>query len=231
MVQQVQGHRRSGINNNLRRTPLAAFVLYAAQNMDRGVFRAADMAGAAALRAGDETGFRQRRTQALPAHFQQTKVTDMADLDAGSVVLQRILDSAFDHRVVTLGLHVDEVDDDQPGQIAQSQLARDLVGRLQVGAQRGLFDVPFAGGTAGVDVDRDQRLGLVDHQIAARPQLHRRLQHAVELRLDLVTGEQRLPAVAPELNLLGVGRHQHAHEIMRCSPAFLAIHQDFINVA
>ena len=83
-------------------------------------------------------------------------------------------------------LHVDEVDDDQAGEVAQAQLARHLVGGLQVGAQRRLLDAALARRAAGVDVDRDQRLGLVDHQIAAGAQLHGRRQHRVELRLDLV---------------------------------------------
>ena len=115
MVQQVQRDRRGGIDDDLRRPQLAAFVLDPAQDMDRRVFRAADMAGSAAMRARDEAGFRQRGTEALPAHFQQAEMADMPDLDAGAVVLQRVLDASLDHRVVTLRLHVYEVDDDQPG--------------------------------------------------------------------------------------------------------------------
>ena len=42
----------------------------------------------------------------------------------------------------------------------------------------------LAGGAAGIDVDRDQRLGLVDHDVAAGAQLHHRLEHGVELALD-----------------------------------------------
>ena len=94
-------------------------------------------------------------------------MADVTDLDARPVVLEAFLDAPLDHRVVALGLHVNEVDDDQPGQIAQPQLARSLIGSLQVGAQRGLFNVPFAGGTAGIHVDGDQRFGLVDHQVTA----------------------------------------------------------------
>ena len=62
----------------------------------------------------------------------------------------------------------------------------------QVGAQRRFLDAALARRAARVDVDRDQRLGLVDHQIAAGAQLHGGRQHRVELGLDLVAGEQRL---------------------------------------
>ena len=199
--------------------------------MDRRVLRTADMPGAAAMRAQDEARLRQRGTQPLPAHFQQAEMADMAHLDARPVVLQRFLDAPLDHGVMFLLLHVDEVDDDQPGQVAQPQLARHLVHGFQVGAQRGLLDVALPGGPSGVDVDRDQRLGLVDHEVAAGAKLHRRLQHPVELRLDLVFGEQRLRRVTPELHLLGVARHQHAHELVRRLPAFLAVHLDLVDVA
>ena len=75
---------------------------------------------------------------------------------------QRILQAALDLAVVALLLHVDEVDDDQAGEVAQLQLARDLVGRLEVGVERRLLDRELARRLAGVDVDGDQRLGLVD---------------------------------------------------------------------
>ncbi len=59
---------------------------------------------------------------------------DAADLDARAVVLQRVLHAPLDRAVVARLLHVDEVDDDQAGKIAQPQLPGDLVGRLQIGA-------------------------------------------------------------------------------------------------
>ena len=57
----------------------------------------------------------------------------LADLDAGAVVLQRVLQPALDRRGCCGFLHVDEVDDDQAGEVAQAQLAGDFVGGLQVG--------------------------------------------------------------------------------------------------
>ena len=111
---------------------------------------------------------------------------DAADLDARAVVLEALLQPALDRAVVALLVHVDEVDDDQPGEIAQAQLPRDLLGRLQIGLERGVLDMVLARGAAGVDVDRDQRLGLVEHDVAAGAQLHDRREHRVELALDAV---------------------------------------------
>ena len=69
---------------------------------------------------------------------------DAADLDAGAVVLQRVLQLALDRAVVALLLHVDEVDDDEAGEIAQAKLARDFLGRFEVGLERGVLDVVLA---------------------------------------------------------------------------------------
>ena len=55
---------------------------------------------------------------------------DAADLDAGAVVAQRVLQPALDRAVVALLVHVDEVDHDQAGEVAQAELARDFLGRL-----------------------------------------------------------------------------------------------------
>jgi hypothetical protein len=46
--------------------------------------------------------------------------------------------------LIAVLLHVDEIDHDQPGQVAQSKLTRDLLGRLEVGAERRLLDVALA---------------------------------------------------------------------------------------
>ena len=109
---------------------------------------------------------------------------DAADLDAGAVVLEAFLQPPLDRAVVALLVHVDEVDDDQSGKVAQPELARDFVGRFQIGLERGVLDMMLARGAAGIDVDGDQRLGLVEHDVAARAQLHRRREHGVELVLD-----------------------------------------------
>ncbi len=68
---------------------------------------------------------------------------------------------------VTVGLqdHVDEVDDDDPADVTQPQLADDLLGGLDVVAGDRLFEVAArADELAGVDVDDGHRLGAVDDE-------------------------------------------------------------------
>ncbi len=86
----------------------------------------------------------------------------------GAVCFQLILDPFFNGRVVAAFVHIDKVDHDQTGQIAQTQLAGPpLLRPLGWFLARGLFDRTLFGGTARVDINRNQqRLGHADHQIA-----------------------------------------------------------------
>ena len=144
---------------------------------------------------------------------------DAADLDAGAVVAQRVLEAALDRAVVALLVHVDEVDHDQTGEVAQPELARDFLRRFDVGLERGVLDVMLSGRASGVDVDRDQGLGLVDHDVAAGAQLHGRREHRVELALDAVAREDRL-GILVELHVFRMARHEHAHEFLGVLVAF-----------
>ena len=131
-------------------------------------FDAAHAAVAFALRAHDLAGFTQAGAQALAAHFHQAEAGDAADLHACAVVLQRVLQAVFHVTLVLAAGHVDEVDDHQAAQVAQAQLAGHFIGGFHVGLERGVLDVAALGGARGVDVDRGQRFGLVDHDGAAR---------------------------------------------------------------
>src|SRR4029078_6863102 len=84
---------------------------------------------------------------------------------------------------------------DDAAQIAQPDLAHDLLHRLQVGLDDGVFEAAarlLADVAAGVDVDSDTGLGRVDHQVAARLQPHLGPERLVDLRLDAVLLEDRV---------------------------------------
>src|SRR3984885_16209070 len=124
---------------------------------------------------------------------------DAPDLDAGAILPEAIAELALDRTIVALLVHVDEVDDDQAGKVAQPQLPRDFLGGLHVGLERGILDVVLAGRAARIDVDRNQSFGLVDDDIAAGSQLHRRREHRIELALDTHAREQWLAvAILPD---------------------------------
>ena len=128
--------------------------------------------GAVAARAGDVAAFAECRAQALTAQLQQAELADAAELNTCAIRAQCFAEPGLDLAAVLRLIHVDEVDDDQAAQVAQAHLARDLVGRFEVGAGRGFLDVGTPGRTRGVHVDRNQGLGVVDHDRAPRWQVH-----------------------------------------------------------
>ena len=78
------------------------------------------MAGAGATWTGDVAGFGKGRAQALTGKFHQAKTADLAHLDAGSIETQGVAQTILDFALIALVFHVDEIDDDETTQIAQT---------------------------------------------------------------------------------------------------------------
>ncbi|CAI8401642.1 MAG: Uncharacterised protein [SAR116 cluster bacterium MED-G04] len=53
----------------------------------------------------------------------------------------------------------------------------DFFCRLHIGLERGFLNIPLPCGAARVNVNGDQRLGLVNHQVAAGFKRHLRFMH------------------------------------------------------
>src|SRR3546814_3193171 len=115
---------------------------------------AAHAAVAFAARADDLAGLAQARAQALARELEQAEARNPAQLHAGAVEPERTLQAVLDLALVLVARHVDEIDHHQAAQVADAHLAGDFLGRLQVGVERGLLDVPALGGARGVDIDR-----------------------------------------------------------------------------
>ena len=200
-----------------------------AHDVQGGGLGAADVAGAVAARAGDVAGFGERRAQPLARQLEQAEAADLAGLDASTIMAQRIAQAVLDFALVLLRLHVDEVDDDQPAEVAQAKLAGDLVGGLLVGAQGGLFDVGAAGGAARVHVDRHECLGVVDHHRAAGGQGDLPRVGGFDLVLDLEAREQR-HVVVVALDPVDVLRHHVGHELACLLVHVVGVDQDLADV-
>ena len=134
--------------------------------------------------------FAETRTQALTRHFEQAKTRNSANLYSRSIVTQRVLEFILDVALMARVVHVDEVDHDQAAGIAQTQLACNFDCGLAIGVERGFFDIRALGGFRRVDVDRGQRLGLVDHHRAAGRQAYIALERVFDLGLDLEAREK-----------------------------------------
>ena len=220
-------HRHLGVHRGA--VLLHRFFLDDAQDVQRGGFGAADVAGAVAARAGDIAAFSERGAKALSRQLHQAEARDLAHLHARAVVAQRVAQPGLHFALVALVLHVDEVDDDEASEVAQPQLAGDLVGRLGIGVKRRLLDVVALGGSRRVDVDRDERLGVVDHDRASGGERHLARVGGLDLMLDLEAREQR-HVVAVTLHPPHVVGHDVAHERHRLLEDRIGVDQDLTDV-
>ena len=211
------------------RVVLHRLFLNHAQDMERRRFGVADVAGAVATRAHRMAGLGQGGAQALARQFHQTEARDLAHLHARAIRLHRVLELLLDFALVARRLHVDEVDDDEAAHVAQAQLARRLFGRFHVGAKRGFLDVSAARGTRGIDVDGDQRLGVVDDDRAARGQLHGSRVGRFDLVFDLEAREQRNVVAIAFDPAFGV-RHHQRHEGLGLLEDVVGVDQNLADV-
>ncbi|VTY36367.1 Uncharacterised protein [Xylophilus ampelinus] len=229
LVQQEGGHLDRHLHVHCGGVVLHGLFLNDPQDLQGARFGVADVARAAAAGAGDGGALAERWLQALAAHLHQAELADRAELHARAILAQRIAQAAFDLAAVLRLVHVDEVDDDQAAQVAQAHLPRHLVGGFEVGAGGGLFDVAALDGAGRVHVDRDQRLGVVDHDGAARGQLHGACVGRLDLVLDLEAAEEgRIVAVALHAgSMLG---HDVRHELLRLFVDVVGVDEDVADV-
>ena len=115
----------------------------------------------------------------------------MQHLGLGLVFLDAVLHGLIDGHLVFAVTHVDEVNDNESADVAQTELACYGLGGLDVGLKDHFFLIFVAAIASGVDVDRNESLGFIDHNVAAtgEPDLTRK--GFVDLFLDADAFEQR----------------------------------------
>ncbi len=108
-------------------------------------------------------------------------------------------------------------------------MPRELIGSLEISAESGLLDVGAARGARRVDVDRDQRFGVVDDDRAARGQRHLARERGFDLVLDLKAREQG-NVILVEFDAADVVGHHVTHERTRLLVNVLGVDQDLADV-
>jgi hypothetical protein len=96
VVDQVVDDADRRFQQHLFRPLAGALFLKRAQDLQRHAVIGPDQAGAVAMRARLGGRFQHARAQALAAHLHQAKARDAADLNAGAVGLQLVLQALFD---------------------------------------------------------------------------------------------------------------------------------------
>ena len=75
----------------------------------------------------------------------------------GFVTLQPFPHQLINQLLVFAALHIDEIADDEPADVPQSQLARNFIRCLQIGLKDCLFDIAGTFVASSVHVDGDKR--------------------------------------------------------------------------
>src|SRR5215213_4992574 len=173
-----------------------------AGDADRDRLLGLDHALAVADRAGLGHDLAHAVGDVLARHLDEPERRDLDHERLRPILIQGLAER-LEHRVaVARPRHVDEVDDDDAADVAQAQLVDHRLGRLEVRAGDRVLEARLLAAPderAGVDVDDGQRLGVVDHQIAAAGQVDAPRPQPADDVLDPVGVEQRL-RVLPELD-------------------------------
>ena len=100
-----------------------------------------------------------------------------------------------------------KVEHDDPAEIAQTNLPHDLINCFEIRARDRVFESTTAttDKLTSVDVDRDERLGLIDHEVPAGLQPNTRLDRLIDLSLHAIRFEYRL-VLRVELDALNEAR-------------------------
>src|ERR1700728_2063112 len=123
-------------------------------------------------------------------------------------------------------INMDENDNDDAAQIAQTNLPHDLFDCIHVGLDDRIFQPrSLAHILAGVDVDGYQRFGLVDHDVSAALQPHFRLECLVHLFFQAELFEQRR-LFRIELHAFHESRLEAVEEAQNALVFRLGIHPD-----
>ena len=142
-------------------------------------------------------------TDALARHLHQAQRCDLGHLVLGAVARQAFEQAAQHQVAVGWHDHIHVIDHDHAADVAQAQLARDLLARLEVAARHGLFErLALADEATGVHVDRGHGLGAVDHNGAAARQVHLTFHALAQLRVDLPLVEHILALMLGRIPLL-----------------------------
>src|SRR5205814_3036602 len=89
-----------------------------------------------------------------------------------------------------LFFHTNELNHNDAAEIAQADLANNLVDGVDIRTDNRIFEpVRFAHEFARIDVDRNKRFRLIDHNVAARFQPYLRAQRLLDLKIQSILFE------------------------------------------
>ena len=165
-------------------------------------------ATAGTLLTGLREDLKQTGAQTLTGHLNQTQRSHLSHLVLGTVTAQALNQATQNQVTVRLKHHVNEVNDDNAADIAQTQLTDNLLSSFQVVLGDSLFQVAAATGElTGVHVHHGHGFGTVNHQRTTRRQVHLTVQCLRQLLVNAVVVEEVIRGIP----LLQAGNQVRRH--------------------
>ena len=146
-------------------------------DLDRARLGRDDDAGRLAGRALLREDLARAVGDVLAGHLDEAERRDLDDVRLRPVACELGVERVLDELAVLRVRHVDEVDDDDPADVAKPELAHDLADGLEVVLRDRVLEprvrrlAAAADESAGVDVDDGEGLGVVEDEVAARRQV------------------------------------------------------------
>src|SRR3989338_172187 len=165
---------------------------------------------------------------ALAGHLHQAQLGNADDIGLGVVALQLLLQGAQYLALVLFIFHVDEVDDDDPADIAQAQLASYRGSSFQIGLEDGLFQRAVADERTGIHINGAHRLGWINDQVTTGLERHLALQRLLDFILDAIQIEDR-PFTRIVLQAVSDFRHQLINELSDLAEGFARIDANLLD--
>ncbi len=183
------------------------------QNLADHRLHALHIARALAMRAGRAKRAFQALLHAFARDRHQPEIVELQNFVWRFIGAHGFFESLHDALAILALIHIDEVHHNDAAQIAQTNLPHNLLHRLDVGLDDGVFQaVGFADKLAGIDIDGHQRFGLIDDNIAAGFEPHFRPQRLFEF-LRNVEGVEDRGAARVHLDAVDQRRLVALHEI------------------
>src|SRR4051794_13964477 len=196
--------------------------------------------GGDALRVtGALTGWTRSTQRALQTLFHplardrdKAKIVKLQNLVGSAIGTHRFFERLHYLLPILPLVHVDEVDDDDAAQIAQPDLPHNFFDGLRVRFGDGVFQaVRFADILSCIHIDRHQRFGLIDYDVAARFQPHFWTKRLFDLGGDAERFEDR-GGTSVHLDAANQCRLEPLHEMDRAFIHILVVDPDrFIHIA
>ena len=160
------------------------------------------------LLTGLREDLKQTGTQALTGHLNQTQRSHLSHLMLGTVTAQALNQATQNQVTIRLKHHVNEVNDNNAANIAQTQLTDNLLSSFQVVLGDSLFQVAAATGElTGVHIHHGHGFGTVNHERTTRRQVHLTVQCLRQLLVNAVVVEEVIRGIP----LLQAGNQVRRH--------------------